>query len=92
MEIFNILKNTPSIRAAIVSITSASTGSLLDLLKVNSVDQALQRAAWTIAILAGIVAICNGVKQWFINKGCKDAKDAKIFSGSGSGSGGDDRV
>lgn len=64
--------NIEPFKAAIVSIISASMGTIhknlvFNIAFMNSipVDTALQRLAWTVAILAGIVAIINGSICWF---------------------------
>ena len=58
-----------SIKSAIVSITSAITGTAINQVdnlmdSGLTIDNILQRGAWTIAILAGMVAVVNGVRKW----------------------------
>lgn len=70
-----MISNIEPIKAAIVSIASASIGTINKYIAINiavfniiPVDTALQRMAWIVAILAGIVAIVNGSKNWFKKK------------------------
>lgn len=62
-------------RAAITSIVSAAagtwysyTGYYLANFTLSAANTAFQHAAWTIAILAGLVSIINGVRQWKIKR------------------------
>lgn len=70
-----MIANIEPLRAAVVSILSATFGTINKLClsagistSFLDVDVALQRLAWTVAILAGVVAIVNGVKNWFKRK------------------------
>jgi len=67
--IIKMIDEISSIKSALVSITGAITGtaiSQINYLLDNglTIDSVLQRGAWTIAMLAGIVAIVNGVRKW----------------------------
>lgn len=75
-----MISNIEPLKAAIVSILSAIVGTINKLmlnlgitLRLITVDIVLQRLACTVAILAGIVAIVNGIKGWF--KKVKEIKD-----------------
>lgn len=70
-----MISNIEPLKAAIISIVSASIGTINKYIAINvaffnsiPVDTALQRLAWSVAILAGIVAIINGSKGWFKKK------------------------
>lgn len=65
----NFLQSINSFRATVVSICTAFYGTYLSVI---TVDVALQRLAWTVAILAGLVAIINGVKNWIFPKNKKE--------------------
>lgn len=71
-----MISNIDPAKSAIASILSAIIGSISKYLTsvevptfigMITVDTALQRLAWTIAILAGAVAVVNGTKNWFKN-------------------------
>lgn len=62
-------------KAAIVSITAVITGQftqdisgLLEIPTLEIVNTAFQHAAWGVAILAGLVSIINGTKNWYRTK------------------------
>lgn len=66
------------IKSAIASIGSAVVGSVAADITLVDANTAFQHAAWTVAILAGIVSIINGVikiMEYFKNKGNKNAVD-----------------
>jgi len=48
-------------KSFVASISSAITGSVLNIVTLTEANTAFQHAAWTVAILAGIVSIINGV-------------------------------
>jgi EamA domain-containing membrane protein RarD len=60
--------------AAFISIVSASIGEIIFwvneiclfpfVIKVGTVDILLQRAAWTIAILAGLISVATRIRTW----------------------------
>ena len=58
-------------KSAIASLLSATIGTISNYCSVPiiigfiTVDIALQRLAWTIAVIAGAVAIVNGTRTWF---------------------------
>lgn len=60
------------IKSAGTALISAAAGSFSNYITVpayfiiENVNTAFQHAAWTVAILAGIVSIVNGVKNWKI--------------------------
>lgn len=69
-------------RSAVASLLSAIIGTASEYVNFSmltigwiSVDDALQRLAWTVAILAGLVAIVNGTRNWF--KKVKAVKNEK---------------
>ena len=49
------------IKATILSVSSALFGSFANLV---TIDVALQRGAYGVAIISGIIAIINGVRPW----------------------------
>lgn len=56
-------------KAALTSLLSAGAGTwynynVFAVFTLSTANTAFQHAAWTIAILAGIVSIINGVRQW----------------------------
>ena len=58
-------------KSAIASIVSAITGTMMADLTLINANTAFQHAAWTVAILAGIVSIINGVIKicdWWRNR------------------------
>jgi hypothetical protein len=66
------------LKSAITSLVSATFGTFtnycavvfapLGFISLNSANTAFQHAAWTVAILAGIVSVINGVRQWHFKK------------------------
>jgi hypothetical protein len=73
------LNNLKSGIAAVISFISAGFGTLLEcipgnyyffplMIEVGTVDVLLQRGAWTIAIIAGVVSVCNVIRNWFKKK------------------------
>jgi spore maturation protein SpmB len=63
--------NIDPTKSAIASILSALTGTWYNYCTVyfssitlTNANTAFQHAAWTVAILAGIVSIINGMRQW----------------------------
>ena len=63
------MTNIEPTKAAITSIFSAAAGTwynynVFAVFTLNTVNTAFQHAAWTVAILAGIVSIINGVRSW----------------------------
>jgi hypothetical protein len=62
------------LKSAITSIVSAGFGTFTNycavffapfgFISIASANTAFQHAAWTVAILAGIVSVINGVRQW----------------------------
>lgn len=61
LEVFGVA------RSAMVSVVSAIMGTIFGQY-IISTDVALQRLAWTVAILAGVVSIINGIRS-IIRKG-----------------------
>ena len=62
------------LKSAIASILAALTGSVSNycstLLGTDpTIDTMLQRLAWTVAIIAGVMSIINSVRKW-----CKKEK------------------
>jgi len=67
----NFIENISASRASLASIGSAIIGQVsvaLNPSHIETVNLGFQHVAWTIAILAGIVSIINGVKGWFKHK------------------------
>ena len=66
-----MFSNIDPAKSAITSVLSAAIGTVSNYCSVPTiigfitVDVALQRLAWTIAVLAGGVAIVNGTRTWF---------------------------
>lgn len=68
------LSSLRSALAAIISIVSAAIGSLANeihkickvplMIETGVIDILLQRAAWTIAIIAGIISVINMMRNW----------------------------
>ena len=52
-------------KASIVSITSATGGSIMN---ITQFDLTLQRLAYILAIVSALVAIYNGTRSWYQNK------------------------
>jgi len=59
---------TALIAAAFGSTANASDHIIMIITQSDWVNTALERGAWTVAILAGCVSIVNGVKKWSIFK------------------------
>jgi hypothetical protein len=62
-------------KAAVVSISAAITGQftqdvqgLLSVPSLEIANIAFQHAAWIVAIVAGLVSIINGTKNWYRTK------------------------
>jgi len=52
-------------KASIVSITSATGGSIMN---ITQFDLTLQRLAYILAIISALVAIYNGTRSWYKKK------------------------
>lgn len=52
-------------KASIVSITSATGGSIMN---ITQFDLTLQRLAYILAIISALVAIYNGTRSWHKKK------------------------
>ncbi len=61
----NLINAIKPLHATIASIGAAYTGSVLGEF---SIDIYMQRGAWLIAMIAGMVAIINGTKSWYKKK------------------------
>jgi hypothetical protein len=66
-----MIANIDPAKSAIASILSAVAGTWYNYCTVYissftlaAANTAFQHAAWTVAILAGIVSIVNGCRQW----------------------------
>lgn len=55
-----ILEIDPA-KSAIASIVSAMTGTVMAEVTLTATNTAFQHAAWTVAIIAGLVSIINGI-------------------------------
>lgn len=63
-----MVSNINDVRAAAASIGAVLFGefhNLVMFVPLESINTALQHAAWVVAILAGIVSIVNGCRKWF---------------------------
>lgn len=76
-----MITNIDPMKSAITSIASAAAGSVskyaaflqFGFISLESANTFFQHLAWTVAIIAGIVSIVNGVRQWkFRKKGGKN--------------------
>jgi L-serine deaminase len=56
-----MILNIDPIKSGIASIGSAMTGTYINIITLTEANTAFQHAAWTIAILAGLVSIVNGI-------------------------------
>ncbi len=75
-----MIANIDPMKSAITSILSAVIGSWYNYLNytilnfsLSSANTAFQHLAWTVAIIAGIVSIVNGMRTWK----CKKTKNSK---------------
>lgn len=74
MKMLKMILNIDPIKSAGTALLSAAAGTLskycffTPAFILDHVNTAFQHAAWTIAIIAGIVSIANGVKNWKIFK------------------------
>jgi len=76
-----MIANIDPLKSAVTSIVSATFGTFsnfsyvvfapLGFISLNAANTAFQHAAWTVAILAGIVSIVNGIRQWTTKKKIK---------------------
>lgn len=69
------------LKSAIASILAALTGSVSNYCSTMlgtdpTIDTMLQRLAWTVAIVAGVVSIINSIRKW-----CKKDKDVSANKG-----------
>ena len=63
-----MVNNIDSVKAAGASIGAALFGEFhgtFMMIPLESVNTAMQYAAWVVAILAGIVSVVNGCRKWF---------------------------
>lgn len=60
-----MILNIDPIKSGIASITSAMTGTVVAQISLFNANTALQHAAWTVAIIAGLVSIVNGIIKIF---------------------------
>jgi multidrug efflux pump subunit AcrB len=65
------------LKSAITSIVSATFGTFtnycaafgpIGFISLQAANTFFQHLAWTVAILAGIVSIINGCRQWHLKK------------------------
>lgn len=66
-----MIANIDPVKSAFMSLGSVIAGSTYNYwqntlanISLSSANTAFQHLAWTVAILAGIVTIINGVRQW----------------------------
>lgn len=66
-----MIANIDPAKSALASILSAVAGTwynyctvYFSTITLAGANTAFQHAAWTVAILAGIVSVINGVRQW----------------------------
>lgn len=65
------MNNIKPSTASLTSITAAITGQASDFFSLTDleiVNTLFQHAAWSIAIIAGLVSIINGTRKWFNKK------------------------
>jgi len=65
------IENISASRASLASIGSAIIGQISTSLTIDHIEHVntcFQHVAWTVAILAGIVSIANGIRSWFKHK------------------------
>lgn len=68
-----MIANIDPVKSAVTSIVSAAAGTFtkffamipIGFISLEAANTAFQHAAWTVAIIAGIVSVVNGVKGWF---------------------------
>ena len=72
-----ILEIDPA-KSAIASIVSAITGTVMAEVTLTATNTAFQHAAWTVAIIAGLVSIINGVIK--IIQYCKSKNNKPDFN------------
>lgn len=72
-----ILEIDPA-KSAIASIFSALTGTVMAEVTLTATNTAFQHAAWTVAIIAGLVSIINGVIK--IIQYCKSKNNKPDFN------------
>lgn len=71
-----MFENIDPLKSALTSIASACVGTItkyfafmpIGYFTLETANTCFQHAAWTIAILAGIVSIINGVRQWHFKR------------------------
>ena len=70
-----MIENIDPAKSAVAALLSAGAGtwynycnSYLLVFSLDHANTAFQHAAWTVAILAGLVSIINGVKTWVKKK------------------------
>ena len=66
-----MVNNIDSVKAAGASIGAALFGEFhgtFMMIPLESVNTAMQHAAWVVAILAGIVSVVNGCRKWFVRE------------------------
>ena len=64
-----MVSNINDVRAAAASMGAVLFGefhNLVMFVPLESINTALQHAAWIVAIIAGIVSIVNGCRKWFV--------------------------
>jgi uncharacterized membrane protein YjfL (UPF0719 family) len=66
-----MIANIDPLKSAVTSVVSAFAGTTLGYINLvfanislSSANTAFQHLAWTTAILAGMVSVINGVRQW----------------------------
>jgi len=74
-QLQKMIANIEDYKAAIMALASASVGTMYNFypdyllnFSLAQANTAFQHLAWTVAILAGIVSIINGVRQWKFKK------------------------
>lgn len=78
-----MIQNIDPLKSALTSLTSAGIGTMTKYLAfiptsfmtLDRANTCFQHAAWTIAILAGIVSIVNGVRQWHFKRKTNNEND-----------------
>lgn len=72
------IENIDSVKAGLASVGAAITGQLsgmIELTNLEVINIMFQHAVWTIAIIAGIISIINGVRKWDMFNKDKEEED-----------------
>ena len=76
------IENIDSAKAGLASVGAATTGQLsgmIELTNLEVINIMFQHAVWTIAIIAGIISIINGVRKWDMFNKDKEEEDEDVY-------------